>query len=67
MVCIEVSDNVCHGVAAGIHLENLLNNRGGVRVNLNMFFTVNSKAQCQIAACGEAFFSIDVHTAPYFL
>lgn len=67
MVCIKVSDNISHRLAAGVHLKNFLHNGSGVRVNLNMFLAVYTKAQRQIAACGKAFFGVDVHATPYFL
>lgn len=35
MVCIKVSDNISHRLAAGVHLKNFLHNGSGVRVNLN--------------------------------
>ena len=46
MVCIKVSDNISHRLAAGVHLKNFLHNRSGVRINLNMFLAVYTKAQC---------------------
>ena len=67
MVCSKVSDSFSHRLAAGVHLKNFLHNGSGVRVNLNMFLAVYTKAQRQIAACGKAFSSVDVHATPYFL
>ena len=67
MVCIKVSDNISHRLAAGVHLKNFLHNRSGVRINLNMFLAVYTKAQCQISACGKTFFGVDVHAPPYLL
>ena len=67
LIGIEIADNISHRLAAGVHLKNFLHDGSGVRVNLNMFLAVYTKAQRQIAACGKAFFGVDVHATPYLL
>ena len=61
MVCIEVSDNVSHGLSAGVHLKDFPYNGSGVRVKLEVLFIVCAKAQRHISACGQALFGVDIH------
>ena len=61
MVCIEVSDNIGHGITAGIHFKDFSHNRSRVRVNLEVFFSVHAKTKRHISARGQTFFSIDIH------
>ncbi|MCI5562968.1 MAG: hypothetical protein MR393_07505 [Intestinimonas massiliensis] len=61
MVCIEVSDNICHGLTAGVHFKNFPHDGGGVWIKLNTLFAIHTKTQRHITACGKAFFSVDVH------
>ncbi|WP_227152133.1 hypothetical protein [Intestinimonas butyriciproducens] len=67
MVCVEVSDNVCHRLAAGVHLKYSSYDWRSIGVNLKTLLAVHIESQCHISACGKAFFGVDVHATPYLL
>ena len=64
---IEILCDFSDGFPAGVHLKNLPNNSGPIRVNMEAAFLVHIVAKAGVAPVAQTLFGVNIHAPPYLL
>ena len=64
---VKVFCNFSDRLSAGVHLENLPNNSGPIRINVKTAFLVHIVAKARIAPVAQTLFGVNIHAPSYLL